>query len=403
MISPGLLLAGALTFGAAGPVAAGDATPGATPTTGTGWTLASQETIGGDGMQPLALSPDGSAIAMWDTDQGEICSFPTITREAPTCAPFTASVLLDSVAWSPDGSRLVFTENFTQYLEESDIHVFDVGSGEVTNLTDDGVEGSPFGSDEPSDIDLAPAWSPDGTEIVFARSDSLRVDGTSLYRIAADGSGEADRIDRVSSYSIAVYGGIHWVEDDRILYSVMAPEVDPDNGIWEIDPAGGEPNQLVDANEYDTTTMILADASSDGASGLVIDQRAMAEYSIPLTRPTHYLLDLETGDTTALDFGAIGLPPSEALATDSGVPQSVMAVGFSPEGDRFAAAVTLPGGERQLWVVDIATVEHTVAGELDDPIGAFGTRPGLDWGENDSLLGPGAARTGILMMLEPAD
>ena len=132
-------------------------------------------------------------------------------------------------------------------LYESDVWVFDAGSGELTALTDDGVEGGLLDSEGDATLDLAPAWSPDGTEIAFARSfadDGSLDEGTYLYRIPADGSGEAEEIALVSTITLSVYGGVIWPEDDRVYYSVAAPTDDEDNGIWAIDPAGGTPERI---------------------------------------------------------------------------------------------------------------------------------------------------------------
>lgn len=89
-------------------------------------------------------------------------------------------------AWSPDGSRLAFTND--DATGNSDIYVMDIGSepGEVTSdeirrLTTDPA------------IDEFPAWTPDGTAVLYdnAGADALDDSGFSdtqeIWRVPADG------------------------------------------------------------------------------------------------------------------------------------------------------------------------------------------------------------------------
>jgi hypothetical protein len=85
-------------------------------------------------------------------------------------------------AWSPDGERLAFSG---QDRGRTDLFVYELRSGELSRLTDDGY------------ADLQPAWSPDGGTIVFA-TDRFTTDLDGLlpgpYRLAAiDASGGAPR------------------------------------------------------------------------------------------------------------------------------------------------------------------------------------------------------------------
>jgi Tol biopolymer transport system component len=68
--------------------------------------------------------------------------------------------------WSPDGSRLVFSETALG------IAVVSLQDGSVTLLTHD-----PY--------DLEPTWSPDGTRIIFRRGQMA--DNADLYSVASDG------------------------------------------------------------------------------------------------------------------------------------------------------------------------------------------------------------------------
>jgi hypothetical protein len=72
--------------------------------------------------------------------------------------------------------------------------VFDVTSGEVDNVTDDGVDDFDFreAAAPGSRFDVRPSWSPDGSEIWFARADDLR-DQVELMSVRV-GGGEATRM-----------------------------------------------------------------------------------------------------------------------------------------------------------------------------------------------------------------
>lgn len=86
-------------------------------------------------------------------------------------------VSLYSARWSPDGSRIVYAQGAPDN-EEVDLYVMNADGTGITQLTR-----SP-GSE------TSPAWSPDGTQIVFVGTQD---DSTDLFVMPADG-GEATRL-----------------------------------------------------------------------------------------------------------------------------------------------------------------------------------------------------------------
>jgi Tol biopolymer transport system component len=72
---------------------------------------------------------------------------------------------------SPDGSKIVFSQG---PVTNSDLYVYDIDSSTFTSLTSNGS-----GNNDP-------AWSPDGTQIVFSRYDANR--NPQIFVIDADGS-----------------------------------------------------------------------------------------------------------------------------------------------------------------------------------------------------------------------
>ncbi|HEV2528209.1 MAG TPA: hypothetical protein VGT61_07180 [Thermomicrobiales bacterium] len=406
--SLGLLAAACLTLGSTLSAAAFPIdlhpTPSIVP-------AATQTVLGGDDLAALALSPDGSTYAAWDlSGDGAICAMP-LDQEAETdtdCVPFPASVAVDSVRWSPDGTRFAFTEDATRQMLESDIWLFDVPSGELTNLTDDGAEGPLISSAERTDqatVDLSPAWSPDGTEIVFSRSpwvDGGGVAENALYRVPTDGSGPAQEIAVVSGTWAAAYGGIHWPEDDRILYTVAAPGGDPDDGIWAIDPDGDAPERLIQPpDDQEQYPLLLLDVTADG-SGIVMDRQAQQTNEVP-PRTRYFLADFDTGELSPLDFGASESTADDIFATGSDIPLHITAVGLSPDRRSLAMAIVLADQSREIRLLDLETGDYTVAVEHEHPLGQADHRPGIDWSTGDRLMAPSAGRTAVLFELVPAD
>lgn len=78
--------------------------------------------------------------------------------------------------WSPASTRIAFAENAFVYFRDGDIWVMDAESGDLIDLTDEGICGTlPILGASDSDItefllDSSPAWSADSQTIVFSRT-----------------------------------------------------------------------------------------------------------------------------------------------------------------------------------------------------------------------------------------
>ena len=154
----------------------------------------------------------------------------------------------DDAAWSPDGKRIAFSSNRAHPdiaceglspVCDYDIYVMNADGKKVKRLT----------TDPGSDRD--PAWSPDGTQIVFSstRDYSGEVFGESytseLYVMKDDGSGQARITDDPGIDQNAA-----WSPDGtRIAFKRAACEFNCISHIFKLAPDGSEVVQLTDLTD----------------------------------------------------------------------------------------------------------------------------------------------------------
>ena len=124
-----------------------------------------------------ALSPDGKYMAYYIPGDrktaGQICTY-TFDGAGKKCTDLPLEQFLGypyQLVWSPDSSKITFTENPIDLGNDADIWVYDLAAGTVTNITDDGVAGAwvqPTGT--PSTVvDYLPMWGPTDGKIYFWR------------------------------------------------------------------------------------------------------------------------------------------------------------------------------------------------------------------------------------------
>ncbi|MFL5799987.1 MAG: hypothetical protein ACJ77A_18920 [Actinomycetota bacterium] len=83
-----------------------------------------------------------------------------------------------SLAWSPDGKRLAFTQSGGEF-SPANLYVMNADGSEREQITHYSISGTHA---------TTPAWSPDGTTVVFA-SDVAREGDYELFTVRPDGSG----------------------------------------------------------------------------------------------------------------------------------------------------------------------------------------------------------------------
>lgn len=127
--------------------------------------------LGVDNPRSPLLSPDGNTI--FYQQDNTLCFF-VIDAETTQCYEYTETFggfgRYSSPLWSPDSSRVLFTESFFDMFRESDLWQLDAKTGEYINLTDDGIDKLRLGDEDPNAlIDYLPTFSPTG-ELYFFRS-----------------------------------------------------------------------------------------------------------------------------------------------------------------------------------------------------------------------------------------
>ena len=107
-----------------------------------------------------------------------------------------------SPAWSPDGTRIVFASDRTGNME---VFVMNADGSEQTRLTTHADNGS-----------FAPAWSPDGKRIAFI---SNRDDAVGIFVMNADGSNQTRLTDNKALSDLEPDLTLRWSPDgQRIVF-----------------------------------------------------------------------------------------------------------------------------------------------------------------------------------------
>lgn len=228
------------------------------------------------------------------TPEKEFCLYPD--EEFDLEAKF---VDWDNAVWSPDGSRLAFTELAGR---ETDLWVLDVSSGQLENLTDDGISGYvvPVVQDNPEvefSLDFHPAWAADGKSLFFTRSRyrNGEWEEATISRVSVRG-GKPKTLLTVSETPDAVRGLIRFGANNRLVYLVSDP--DPDNsGFWMTEKNGTSPQRIVHTG--DEQGFLLQQVSPDGKQALVLDVQHL----------DLIIVDLSTGETHRLEGHAATFSP----------------------------------------------------------------------------------------------
>ncbi len=325
-------------------------------------------------MPYAVLSPDGQWLAgVGSADT--ICIWDVSTL-SPICADKRLHIREDTIAWAPDSSAVAFALDAIRLFEESDIYIFDRGSGQQVNLTDDGAEGTVILDVEqgfPSDD--VPAWSPDSSRIAFTRTIfTEETKTTSLMWVDRAGGDPVEILTLDDEEPFAVETPMFWLPDDTLLYSRRSREPSRTDGVWRVEIDGGSgPLQLVPGGaSASVPRSTIGDVGE--ASGMAIvysDTRRSAPQSEG--EPEFWVLALDSGILTPFP-----VPP-----VDPGMYPRVADATFAPGGLSILLVVTSLLGQ-SLMVMDTASGEMSELGA--QPSEQF-YRPGApQWAVNDTVL-----------------
>lgn len=305
------------------------------------WRLADEIPLDFYPLDAHSLSPDGQWLLLDEWGE-QLCIYSTDTFAEQHCTPYADELpngyAYEELAWSPDGSYVVLTEDVLVEWEDADLWLLDVFDGGLTNMTDDDVAGSLDEITEPVLVDVAPTWSSDSEHVLFARD--VMVEGetqqTGLYGIAP-GDDEAELLLELDTDTLLpVWTGMRYLstdesKDDSILYTYFAEDVDdPLNGIWWID-FDGEAEQLL-AAAPGSGPPVLMDVDASGtwalvyymlADSVLYDESGDVDFGTdPVPVMTYALLNLEDGSAVAVQPETVG----------DGEYAMVVSATFSPDG-----------------------------------------------------------------------
>ncbi len=349
-----------------------EASPAASPVaSGSGWRIVDEHELSVESRY-VAMSPDGTQLAGVDGD-GRLCVWVTETLVS-TCVEERLPIRAETIAWAPDGTAVAFALDAIRMLYDSDIYVYEIVTGELVNLTDDGVEGDVIDAlDTDAPIDDVPTWSPDGERIAFARSywgGDDEPGSTSIMVIDRAGGEPVDLLPLDVEEPLAIWMPMHWLPDGTLLYSQMARDVeDPRNGVWKIGvDDGANPLQIVPGGEEsEVPGPWISDATGDHA--IVYSYWLMGQFAFDADQPLFWLADVATGERDAL-----AAPGGDAWILDAG---------FSPDGETALLVTRSPEGAR-LVVLDVASGEIA---PLDPAPRDMAFAPGSpQWAANDTVL-----------------
>jgi Tol biopolymer transport system component len=339
----------------------------------------------------ISMSPDGAKLAAVLPPSTSLCVYDVATQTEISCADLSglnSGIRSEEVVWSPDSTRLAFGETSFLTFKDGDLWVMDAQTGVLTNLTDDGYDGSIMllSDDEPEgtySVDIAPAWTPDSASITFSRTEfqgGIAL-GNSIAQIAADGSGEVQTLVQVRGTEPGiVYFGTDWSPDGALFYySVLrADPDDPDSGIWVYDKATGATRQLAVSDDPEAGVLALEEVSPAGDRLLAYYPNGLAQM-MGVQKSMLRFVDPVTGALSPV-------PEPDPAAADNVVFASSWIATFSPDGQYFLQLTGIDSGSRAVWVTNLTTNESTRVIDAIEQAVPIDYALGPVWGTNGTVF-----------------
>lgn len=272
------------------------ASPAASPVAGGALAVGDLRTLSVEG-QPMAISPDGKWVAGPGPDR-DFCIWDVATLK-PQCASDRKPmpVQLETVTWAPDSSAVAFSLDAARLLVDSDIYVMDI-DGTLHDLTDDGDNDEVSLAQDAAEVpvDMYPAWSPDSSQLAFARTTWGGDErSTALYTIGREGGEPDQRLVVSPQEPFVIYSPLHWLDDGTIVFSVL--HADPENrqnGVWRLTGSGGVERIIAGDETAEIPTPFVNDVSPDGRWATVVSMSLANQF--PSDTPAYFIVDLTTGE-----------------------------------------------------------------------------------------------------------
>jgi Tol biopolymer transport system component len=201
-----------------------------------------------DNYAPRAWSPDSEQLVLIGFGGAPAGIFTMPASDGGELVRITTSPVRhmdDTLALSPDGSRIVFLRTPIADDHDADVYVVATDGMSLVRLSPPGMA---------VECCVAPAWSPDGSRIVFAGKDAT--DDWAVYSVDADGS-DRERISPLDGWAFAP----RWSPDGRTIAFTQSAS----NGaqIFLVHPDGTDLVQVTD--RWDSLGQYNAVWSPDGS------------------------------------------------------------------------------------------------------------------------------------------
>jgi Tol biopolymer transport system component len=302
--------------------------------------------------------------------------------------------------WSPDASWIAFVGRVAE-LEKPGIYVIDADGGGLTEI---------FSIEGHRQIDSL-EWSPDGSRLGFVYTEFTPAEpppeagarafdrSSTIWTVAADGS------DATAVTTLGRETGLSWSPDGSRIVFARSPLVTEDrgdqrNGLWIVDADGRNERQITQGDDHSGPAW-----SPDGRT-IVFDEAATGGTGVDL-----YAVDTDGGNPRRLtaddgnEYGAVWSADGTQIAyatreADPAYDESVCHIRvMNPDGSNVRSLIAAPGSEGCPGQLGIswapAAKPMSTATESEKPEMSTRSEPGGDgrpaWGPSGLRAGPSAA------------